>query len=273
MPYASEAVANHQSTLRGGAPPAVRVRDLAISYRTTHEPLPLLSHAIARRLGRAPPMRHVDALRGVSFDVPHGSVLGIIGANGAGKSTLLRAVAGILPPTSGRIEVRGRISTLLAVGVGFNKSLSGRENVVLGALAAGIAPGAIDSLYPRIAQLADLGEFMDMPMKTYSSGMQSRLGFALAVSMEPDILLMDEALAAGDAAFKARTADRMRGLCANAGTILLVSHGLGTIKDLATHCIWLHKGQIMSAGDPVEVVADYMAFVQIQQSSVVLEDV
>jgi ABC-type polysaccharide/polyol phosphate transport system ATPase subunit len=139
-------------------------------------------------------VKEVHAVQDVSFDVDHGTTIGIIGANGAGKSTLMRTVAGILPPTSGRIEVHGRVSTLLALGVGFNPVLSGRENVVLGGLAAGLTRKEIQQRYEQIAEFAELGEFIDMPMRTYSSGMFSRLAFSVAVHMDPDILLVDEAV-------------------------------------------------------------------------------
>ena len=141
---------------------------------------------------------------------------GVVGVNGAGKSTLMRSVAGILPPSKGRIVVEGRVSTLLALGVGFNKDLSGRENVVLGGLAAGLRRDELAEKYDEITEFAELGDFMDLPMRTYSSGMYGRLAFSVAVNMDPDILLVDEALSVGDARFKKKSFERMQELCAQA---------------------------------------------------------
>jgi len=163
--------------------PAVKVQDVSITYRTTFERVPTFKSALVR-FGRGErAVREVKAVQNVSFDVNHGTTIGIIGANGAGKSTLMRAVAGILPPTSGRIEVHGRVSTLLSLGVGFNAALSGRENVVLGGLAAGLSRKEIQARYEEIAAFAELDDFMEMPMRTYSSGMFSRLAFSVAVHM------------------------------------------------------------------------------------------
>jgi ABC-type polysaccharide/polyol phosphate transport system ATPase subunit len=206
--------------------------------------------------------------------VYQGEVIGVIGSNGAGKSTLMRSLAGILPPTQGRIEVHGRVSTLLALGVGFNAKLTGRENVVLGGLAAGLPREEIDHRYAEIAGFAELPDgFMDMPMQTYSSGMYSRLAFAVAVHMEPDILIVDEALSTGDAKFKKKSLDRMRVLCTEARTIFLVSHGLATITELCTEAIWLDQGRLIHRGDPEEVTAAYRRFLKVGRDAASEEDV
>ena len=147
----------------------------------------------------------------------------MVGANGAGKSTLVRTIAGILPPSEGRVEIHGRVSTLLALGVGFNKELSGRDNIVLGGLAAGLKRGQLAEKYDDIVEFAGLEDFMDMPMRTYSSGMYGRLAFAVAVMIEPDILLIDEALSVGDAKFRRKCARKMRELCSEDRTVVLVS--------------------------------------------------
>jgi ABC-type polysaccharide/polyol phosphate transport system ATPase subunit len=209
----------------------------------------------------------------VSFNINHGTVLGVLGANGAGKSTLLRALAGILPPSQGRIEVHGRVSTLLALGVGFNAALTGRENVVLGGLAAGLSRDEIALRYEEIAEFAELEDRMDYPMRTYSSGMYARLAFAVAVHMDPDILLVDEALSAGDAKFKRKATNRMKEICANARTLVLVSHGMGSIREMCTDAIWLHKGQIVQRGEPDEVIDAYEEFLGVKEDAVTLEDV
>jgi teichoic acid transport system ATP-binding protein len=214
---------------------AIRVEDLHIRYRTVLDKKQTLRGVFSRkeREKRARNIRVVDAVRGVSFDVQRGSVLGIVGHNGAGKSTLLRAIAGILPPEHGRIEVAGQVSTLLALGLGFNQALSGRENIAIGGLAAGLSRTEIREREDEIIEFAGIGDFIDMPMRTYSSGMKGRLAFAVSTSLSPDILLIDEALSAGDAAFKKKAADRMKQLCGEDRTIVLVSHGLGSIRELA----------------------------------------
>src|SRR4051794_10786426 len=218
-------------------------------------------------------IREVEALKNVSFEVPHGQVLGVVGANGAGKSTLMRTMAGILPPTSGRVEVEGRVSTLLALGVGFNRKLSGRDNVVLGGLAAGLSREQLKSKYDEIVAFAELEDFMDIPMRTYSSGMYGRLAFSVAVNMDPDILLIDEALSVGDARFRKKSFNKMRELCAQARTIVLVSHALGSIEQLCDTAAWMHKGELRMQSDPESVVHAYTKFLDVGEDAFTMEDV
>jgi ABC-type polysaccharide/polyol phosphate transport system ATPase subunit len=254
------------------APPAVRVQNVSITYRTTFERTPTFKSAIVR-LGRGErAVREVQALKHVSFEVPEGTSLGIVGANGAGKSTLIRALGGILPPTEGRIEVHGRISALLALGVGFNPNLSGTENVILGGLANGLSRKQVEERAQEIADFAELGDFMDLPIRTYSSGMRSRLAFAVSVHMDPDILMIDEALSAGDAKFKKKAADKMHELMHSARAMFLVSHALGSIKEMCNAAIWLHKGELMLQGSPDEVVAAYTKFLEVGEDAFSLED-
>jgi ABC-type polysaccharide/polyol phosphate transport system ATPase subunit len=251
---------------------SVHVEDLSVTYRTSVERRPTFKSTLMR-LGRRERVVHeVQAVKHVSFDVPHGTVLGVVGSNGAGKSTLMRTLAGILPPTDGRVEVRGRVSTLLALGVGFNKKLSGRENVILGGLAAGLRRDQLEHKYEEIAEFAELGEFMDMPMRTYSSGMYGRLAFSVAVNMDPDILIIDEALSVGDARFRRKSARKMQALCAEDRTVVLVSHALGTIKELCDNAIWLDKGQLKMWDDADTVVDAYTDFLEVGQDAVTLED-
>ena len=245
---------------------AISVEDLSVVYRTTVERKPTLRNRLARLGRRQRIVREIQALREVTFTVPHGKVLGIVGVNGAGKSTLMRTVAGILPPTSGRVQVHGRVSTLLALGVGFNSDLSGRENVVLGGLAAGLSRDQLASKYDEIADFAELGPAMDLPMRRYSSGMYGRLAFSVAVNMEPDILLIDEALSVGDPRFRRKSFDKMRELCAQAGTILVVSHSLKNIRKLCDEIIWLHEGRLMMRGEPPEVIEAYRRFLDIGEA-------
>jgi ABC-type polysaccharide/polyol phosphate transport system ATPase subunit len=254
--------------------PSIRVDRLSVTYRTSFDKKPTLKSSIVR-MGRGERIvREIAALRDVSLEVPHGVVLGIVGANGAGKPTLVRTIAGILPPTEGRVEVHGRVSTLLALGVGFNKSLTGRENVVLGGLAAGLSRDELDAKYHEIADFAELGDFMDLPMRTYSSGMYGRLAFAVAVHMDPDILLIDEALSVGDARFKRKSFDKMQELCAEARTIVLVTHALRSVQELCSEAIWLDKGRLAMSADPESVVEAYTRFLDVGESDeAALEDV
>jgi ABC-type polysaccharide/polyol phosphate transport system ATPase subunit len=250
----------------------VKVENLQITYRTTFERNPTFKNAITR-LGRGQrAVREVHALQDVSFDVPDGTALGIIGNNGAGKSTLMRAMAGILPPSAGRIEVNGRISPLLSLGVGFNANLSGRENIILGGLASGLSRRQVNARAEEVTEFAGLEEFIDAPMRTYSSGMYSRLAFSVAVHMDPDILMIDEALSAGDATFKSKAAAKMAELRGSARAFFLVSHSLASIKELCNDAIWLHKGRLMMRGTPDEVTEAYTKFVNVGSSAVVLED-
>ena len=253
--------------------PRIRVEDVSVTYRTSLEAAPTFKSTVLRLGRREKVVREVEALKGVSFEVPEGQVLGVVGANGAGKSTLMRTVAGILPPNSGRVEVHGRVSTLLALGVGFNRKMTGRQNVVLGGLAAGLTRDQLAAKYEEIVAFAELEDFMDMPMRTYSSGMYGRLAFAVAVTMEPEILLIDEALSVGDARFRKKSFRKMRELCGENRTILLVSHALGSIKELCDQAIWIHKGELRMWDDPDAVVDAYTEFLEVGEDAFTMEDV
>ena len=244
-----------------------------MTYKTSLDKKPTLRSTV-RRLGRRERVvREIEAVKHVSFEIPHGTVLGIVGANGAGKSTLVRTIAGILPPTEGRIDVFGRVSTLLALGVGFNRNLTGRDNVRLGGLAAGLNRDQLDEKYEEIVRFAELGEFMDMPMRTYSSGMYGRLAFSVAVNMDPDILLIDEALSVGDARFRRKSANKMRELCGQAHTIVLVSHALGSIRELCDQAIWMHGGEMRLWDEPDAVIEAYTNFLEVKDDAITREDV
>ena len=244
-----------------------------MTYRTSLERAPTLKHTVLKLGRREKVVREIEALKDVSFEVPEGQVLGVVGANGAGKSTLMRTVAGILPPNSGRVEVHGRVSTLLALGVGFNRKMTGRQNVVLGGLAAGLTRAQLQEKYDEIVDFAELEDFMDMPMRTYSSGMYGRLAFAVAVTMEPDILLIDEALSVGDARFRKKSFRKMRELCGENRTILLVSHALGSIKELCDQAIWMHNGELRMWDEPDAVVDAYTEFLEVGEDAFTMEDV
>jgi len=249
------------------------VADLSITYRTTFERKPTLKTALLR-LGRGERgVVEVEAVKNVSFEVPNGTAMGIIGSNGAGKSTLMRAMAGILPPTKGSIEVWGKASTLLALGVGFNNNLSGRENIVLGGLATGLTRAEVEERADEVAEWTELGEFIDMPMRTYSSGMSARVGFSVAVHMKPDILMIDEALSTGDAKFREKANAKMSELRDSARAMFLVSHGLNSIKEMCSEAIWLNKGELMMRGEPDEVIDAYMKFVKVKKTATATEEI
>ena len=252
---------------------SIRVEDFSVTYRTSLERKPTLRGTLVRLGRRERVIREIEAVRDVSFEVRHGSVLGVVGANGAGKSTLLRTIAGILPPTRGRVTVHGQVSTLLALGVGFNSDLTGAENVILGGLAAGLKREQLHDKYDEIVEFAELEEFMDMPMRTYSSGMYGRLAFSVAVNMDPDILLIDEALSVGDARFRRKSFDKMRELCEQARTIVLVSHSMGSIQDLCHEAVWMHKGELRKWGEAEAVVDAYTSFLEVGEDALTMEDV
>jgi len=252
---------------------AVSVRNLGLTYTTSIEKKPTLK-ARFKSLGRGKKhTRVISALSDVNLDIHYGAVLGIIGSNGAGKSTLMRVISGIVPPSQGRVEVYGSVSTLLALGVGFNPSMTGRDNVYLGGLAAGMSREEIDRDFDAIADFSELGEAIDAPMRTYSSGMYARLAFSVAAVVEPDILIIDEALSTGDAKFKEKSLNRIKELRTADRALILVSHALATIEDICNEVIWLNKGKLMMRGNPVEVITAYREFVNARKSASSDEDV
>lgn len=252
---------------------AVSVKDLGLTYTTSIDKKPTLK-ARLKTVGRGKKhTRVVRALNEINVDVHYGTVLGIIGSNGAGKSSLMRVISGIVPPTQGRIEVFGSVSTLLALGVGFNPSMTGRDNVYLGGLAAGMSRDEIDKNFDAIADFSELGEAIDAPMRTYSSGMYARLAFSVAAVVEPDILIIDEALSTGDAKFKEKSLNRIKELRTSDRALILVSHALATIEDICNEVIWLNKGKLMMRGKPSEVIAAYREFVDARKSASSDEDV
>ena len=256
--------------------PAVRVEDLWVSFRTTRERRATLKGTLAsmRHRGSGKSRMWIEALRGVSFEVPAGSVYGVIGRNGAGKTTLFRTIAGILPPTYGRVTVWGHVTPLLSLGVGFNRELTGRENILLGGLTAGLSSDQVADDAWMVEEFAGLGDAINFPMRTYSSGMFGRLAFSVAAHLKPEILLIDEALSAGDAAFKLKCMEKISDLIRRDCTVLIVSHGLEVVKQLADGCVWLDRGIVKAEGPADDVVAAYMAEEHIESTSATaLEDV
>lgn len=197
------------------------------------------------------------ALRNISFDVKRGQRIGIIGRNGAGKSTLLKILSRLVYPTEGEVRIRGRVTSLLEVGTGFNMSLSGRENIYLNAALHGLDKEEIDAIFDAIVEFSGVGDFLDMPVKHYSSGMYMRLAFAVAAHLDPDILLMDEVLAVGDLAFQKKCLQRVENLASEGRTIIFVSHSMGDIARFCDQVIWIDQGKIRFRGEATEGVALY----------------
>jgi lipopolysaccharide transport system ATP-binding protein len=207
------------------------------------------------------------ALRDVSFDVKRGQRIGIIGRNGAGKSTLLKILSRLVYPTEGEVRIRGRVTSLLEVGTGFNMSISGRENIYLNAALHGLEKNEIDDIFDAIVEFSGVGEFLNMPVKHYSSGMYMRLAFSVAAHLDPDILLMDEVLAVGDLAFQKKCLQRVENLASEGRTIIFVSHSMGDILRFCDYLIWMDQGNIRYAGDVVTGIAMYQGDMTPQHSS------
>jgi len=241
--------------------PTVVVDDVHLTYRLIGKAGRGGGPAALRRLlakEQTPGQRSVHAVRGVSFTTYRGEAVGLIGPNGSGKSTLLRAIAGLMSPSHGTVWTRGEAS-LLGVSAAMMGAMSGEQNIVLGCLALGMTPEEIAEEYDSICEFAGIGEFVRMPMNTYSSGMGARLRFAIAAARAPEILLIDEALATGDASFRRRSEKRILELRDQAGTVFLVSHGLGIVKDTCNRAIWLENGKIIMDGEAETVVDAYEA--------------
>ena len=235
------------------APHAILVEDLAVRFNLRFTRKTTLRHHIAGLVSRRP-RDEFWALRHVSFKVSHGESLAVIGPNGAGKSTLLQVLAGILQPSEGSIDVRGRISGLLTLGAGFDRELSGRDNILLGGAFLGLDDAVTRELLPAIVAYADIGDFIDAPLKTYSSGMRARLGFAIATSIDPDILLLDEVLATGDANFRAKSKARVIEIVREAKAVVLVTHDMNWVTEYCNRAILIEKGGIVIEGAPEQVV-------------------
>lgn len=202
-----------------------------------------------------------EALHGVSFNVKPGEIVGIIGKNGSGKSTMLRAIGGIFSADEGTIDLHGHSISLLSIGVGFQKKLTGRENILLSGMVLGFEEDYIRDRMNDIIEFSELGEFIDRPVKTYSSGMYSKLAFAITAILETEIILIDEVLSVGDAKFKKKSFKKMKSLISGENrTVLIVSHSIDTLQKLCTRVIWLHDGKLKMDGDPKEVLTAYDEF-------------
>lgn len=236
---------------------AIEVKDLKITYKCVKS----LSMRKSLFHLRKSKLEVYEALRGISFEVKKGEIMGIVGKNGSGKSTLLRAIAGIFSADSGSIELESDSVSLLSIGVGFQKKLSGRENIILSGMLLGFSEQEVRDKMDEIIEFANLGKFIDMPVKTYSSGMYSKLAFSITAVLETDIMLIDEVLSVGDAKFKKKSYKKMQELIMDENrTVVIVSHSTETLEKLCTSLLWLHEGKIKMQGDTKTVLDAYNEF-------------
>lgn len=234
---------------------AISLKNVSKCYRRYKHPVDRLKEILL------PGKSRIDefwSLRGIDLEIPKGQTVGIVGRNGSGKSTLLQIVAGTLTPTTGQVHVNGRISALLELGSGFNPEFTGRQNVFFNGRLLGLSHQEIEAKFGEIAGFADIGDFIDQPVKTYSSGMFVRLAFAVAVNVDPEVLIVDEALAVGDVVFQHRCMRRMRSMMDSGVTTLFVSHDPGAIKTLCNWAVMIHDGEIYTSGLPNAVIIDYL---------------
>ena len=248
---------------------AIRVEGVGKCYAIYDKP----HHRLLQQLlpNARPWHREFHALREVSFEVRRGETVGIVGRNGSGKSTLLQIVCGTLTPSSGRVEVNGRIAALLELGAGFNPEFTGRENVFLNGTVLGLTRAEIEARFDSIAAFADIGEFIEQPVKTYSSGMYVRLAFAVAINVDPDILVVDEALSVGDEAFQRKCYARLEAMREGGATVLFVSHSAGTVLELCNRVVLLDRGEMLKAGTPRFVLSRYqkLAYAPVAQAEAI----
>jgi ABC-type polysaccharide/polyol phosphate transport system ATPase subunit len=226
-------------------------------FRVIQERPDTLREVAAKIFRRNSQFHMFEAVKDLSFEVTDGELLGIVGRNGSGKSTTLKLIAQVYRPTSGKISVNGRVAALIELGAGFHGDLTGRENIVINGLMLGLSRRQIRDCEKRIIEFAELGDFIDSPVKQYSSGMYMRLGFAIAVEVDPDILLIDEILAVGDAAFQKKCLERIGDFQRRGKTILYVSHSMESVKSLCTRAILLHEGTLISDGSPDRIYEQY----------------
>jgi ABC-type polysaccharide/polyol phosphate transport system ATPase subunit len=238
-------------------PDAITADDIGVQYDLRFTRKRPMRDSLASAVLRRPPERFW-ALRHVSLRLSHGESLAVIGPNGAGKSTLLQVLAGIMRPSEGSLDVRGTVSGLLTLGAGFDQELSGRENILLGGAFLGLEDQVTRSLTPGIIEFADIGAFIDAPVKTYSAGMRARLGFSIATAVDPDILLLDEVLATGDATFRDKSKGRVIELVQAAKAVVLVTHDMDWVQEYCNRALLLERGEVIVEGEPAEVVKTHI---------------
>lgn len=238
--------------------PSIHVTEASVTYRIRHGASTSLKGTLINAVKRRSHDVDVKALRNVSLSVYPGEVLAVIGGNGAGKSTLLKLIARVLPPTTGRVIVNGSVAPMIELGAGFNSELTGRENIMLYGTLLGRSSKALKTRCDEIAEWAGLTDFIDLPVRTYSSGMVARLAFSIATEEKSDVILIDEVLSVGDADFQLRSKERMDKLITSGSAVVLVTHSLETVKELATKAMWLNRGEVLIAGDSKTVIDEYM---------------
>lgn len=240
------------------AAPAIRLADINVRFEMPAERIVSFKEYVIRRLTGGVERRELWALRDITFDIRYGEVLGVVGRNGAGKSTLLKVISRVLHPSSGRLVVRGRLAPLLELGAGFHFDLTGRENVFLNAALLGYPIRRVEEHFDEVVQFSELHDFIDVPVRNYSSGMLTRLGFSVATMFRPDILLIDEVLAVGDASFQEKCLDRIHQYRSRGTTILLVSHQTREVEKHCDRALWLDHGKMVGLGDTKDVIARYL---------------
>ncbi|GFI69467.1 teichoic acids export ATP-binding protein TagH [Lachnospiraceae bacterium] len=236
---------------------AIDVSDVKITYKL------LKNFSIQKNLLRrdAEDAEEFEAVKGVSFQVEKGEILGIIGKNGSGKSTLLRAIAGVFCPNAGTVDLKGNTISLLSLGLGFKATLSGRKNIFISGMLLGFTEKQIKEKEQEIIEFAELGEFIDRPVKTYSSGMYSKLAFSITCNLETDIILVDEVLSVGDEGFQRKSLAKMESLIQDKDrTVIIVSHSIETLEKLCDRVMWMHEGEIMEIGEPGQVLKQYQEY-------------
>ena len=242
---------------------AVRLDDVGLSYRLMRDRAGSLKEAVIRlATGRRLRIERLEALRGVNLEVGRGEVCGVIGRNGAGKTTLLKLCAGVLPPSAGRVVVRGHVAPILELGAGFNPELTGRENVLLYGTLLGHDARVLRRRCEAVAEWAGLEDYIDVPVRCYSSGMLARLAFSVATEIRPDVLLADEVLSVGDESFQRRCAERIDAMISHGAAVVLVSHSLPTVARMASTALWLDGGTVAARGHPTAVIEAYLAAVE-----------
>ena len=236
----------------------IKAENITVCYRMSHDKIQSIKEYLVALIKRKLQYEEFRALKQVSFEIKRGEVIGIVGNNGAGKSTLLKVISGILRPTEGKVTLQGNVVPMLELGSGFDFDLTGRENIFLNGAILGYSESFLKSKYDEIVAFSELGEFIDIPMRNYSSGMIMRLAFSIASQVSPDILIVDEILAVGDAAFQEKSYARMTELMSHGTTVLLVSHNIDQIRRLCDRVIWLDHGAVVKIGETQEICDAYM---------------